>query len=58
MEEKENAKKEDSILEERTDNIEHFKFFSTNWKFNIVSDENAPKLYSRRVIYFFLIFLL
>lgn len=56
MEEKENAKKEDSILEEKTDNIEHFKFFSTNWKFNIVSDENAPKLYSRRVIYFFTIF--
>ncbi len=53
MEEKEKIKKEDIILEEKIDNVDHFKFFNTNWKFNIVSDENAPKLYSRRVIYIF-----
>ncbi len=53
MEEKEKMKKEDIVIEEKTDNSDHFKFFGTNWKFNIVSDENAPKLYSRRVIYIF-----
>ena len=53
MEEKEKLKKEDIILEEKTDSIDYFKFFSTKWKLNIVSDEDAPKLFSRRVIYIF-----
>jgi hypothetical protein len=30
-----------------------FSFFSTNWKYNIVEDVNAPLLYSRQVIYTF-----
>ena len=29
------------------------KFFSTDWKFNVVNDQNAPALYSRKAIYFF-----
>jgi len=55
MEEKEEMKKDENIiLEEKTDNIDHFKFFNTkDWKYNIVSDKDAPELYSRRVIYFF-----
>ena len=55
MEEKEEIKKaENIVLEEETDNIDHFKFFNTkNWKYNIVTDEDAPILYSRKAIYFF-----
>ncbi len=53
MEEKEKMKKEDIVIDEKTDNSDHFKFFNTDWKFNVVSDGNAPKLYSRRVIYIF-----
>ena len=55
MEEKDEIKKAESIvLEEKTDNIDNFKFFNTkNWKYNIVTDEDAPILYSRKAIYFF-----
>ena len=54
MEEKEEIKKaENIVLEEKTDNIDHFKFFNTkDWKYNIVTDEDAPILYSRKAIYF------
>jgi len=30
--------------------------FSTNWKFNVVTKEPAPELYSRKAIYFFTVF--
>jgi len=30
-----------------------FNLFITNWKYNIVLDEQAPNLYSRKAIYFF-----
>jgi hypothetical protein len=30
-----------------------FRFFSTDWKFNIVEDLNVQALYSRKAIYFF-----
>ena len=55
MEEKKEIKKtENIVLEEETDNIDHFKFFNIkNWKYNIVTDEDAPILYSRKAIYFF-----
>lgn len=33
-----------------------FSLFSTNWKYNIVDNEDAPVLYSRKVINFFTIF--
>jgi len=47
-------KDENIILEEKTDNIDRFKFFNAkDWKYNIVTYKDAPELYSRRVIYFF-----
>ena len=33
-----------------------FNFFSTDWKYNVVDNENAPVLYSRKAIYFFTVF--
>ena len=57
MEEKEEIEKDQIIENEiKIDNNTHLNFFSTNWKYNIVSDKNTPELYSRRVIYFFSIF--
>jgi hypothetical protein len=55
MEEKEEVKKDENIvLEEKKDNIDHFRFFDVkDWKYNIVNDKDAPELYSRRTIYFF-----
>ena len=54
MEEKEEIKKNQAIeTEVKTEKNTHLNFFSTNWKYNIVSDKNAPELYSRRVIYLF-----
>lgn len=53
MEEKEEIKKDESVVPDvKTENIDHFKFFNVkDWKYNIVTDNNAPELYSRRVIY-------
>ena len=55
MKENEDIKKNETIvLKEKSDNIDHFKFFSTkDWKYNIVSDKDAPVLYSRKAIYLF-----
>jgi hypothetical protein len=55
MEVKEEMKKNENIvIEEKTDNIGHFKFFNIkDWKYNIVTDKDAPILYSRQAIYFF-----
>lgn len=33
-----------------------FSFFSTDWKYNVVDNEKAPVLYSRKAIYFFTVF--
>jgi hypothetical protein len=33
-----------------------FSLFSVDWKYNIVDNENAPVLYSRKAIYFFTVF--
>lgn len=33
-----------------------FSFFSTDWKYNVVDNENVPVLYSRKAIYFFTVF--
>lgn len=53
VENEEIKKTENILLEEKTDNTDHFKFFDRNWKYNIVIDEDAPILYSRKTIYFF-----
>lgn len=33
-----------------------FSLFSTDWKYNVVDNENVPVLYSRKAIYFFTVF--
>ncbi|MDP4186540.1 MAG: hypothetical protein Q8905_00700 [Bacteroidota bacterium] len=33
-----------------------FSFFSTDWKYNVVDNENVSVLYSRKAIYFFTVF--
>ena len=55
MEEKEEIKKDEKIIPvEKADNMDHFSFFDIkDWKHNIVTDTDAPVLYSRRVIYLF-----
>jgi hypothetical protein len=47
------TKTENLAINEMPPTKDPFSFFSTNWKFNIVEDQNVEALYSRKAIYFF-----